>query len=134
VLRRSWSDVVLKGLEPEKPTVAMSASDAADLSRLRRGGNLIDHLPGSRTVIGHVVIVCQIVELVGPLGVADQVINPFLHRHLTPDLPPAIAAFPAGEPRPCSFCDLDPASSPRRRCHRMACARDNQSAIHFQYR
>jgi len=56
-------------------------------------GKLIDHLPGSRTVIGHVVIVCQIVELVGPLGVADQVINPFLHRHLTPDLPPASPHF-----------------------------------------
>jgi hypothetical protein len=37
VLGRRWPDVVLKGLEQEEPTVALSASDAADLARCRRG-------------------------------------------------------------------------------------------------
>ncbi len=37
VLRRRWSDLVIKELEQEAPTVAMSPSDAADLGRCRRG-------------------------------------------------------------------------------------------------
>ena len=37
VLRRRWPDVVVKGLEQEQPAVAMTAEDAADLGRCRRG-------------------------------------------------------------------------------------------------
>ena len=37
VLRRRWPDVVVKELEQEEPTVAMSPEDAADLGRCRRG-------------------------------------------------------------------------------------------------
>ena len=37
VLRRRWPDVVVKELEQEEPTVAMTAEDAADLGRCRRG-------------------------------------------------------------------------------------------------
>jgi hypothetical protein len=37
VLRRRWPDVVVKELEQETPTVAMSPADAADLGRCRRG-------------------------------------------------------------------------------------------------
>jgi hypothetical protein len=37
VLRRRWPDVVAKSLEQEKPTVAMTAEDAADLGRHRHG-------------------------------------------------------------------------------------------------
>ena len=37
VLRRRWPDVVVKGLEQEEPAVAMTADDAADLGRCRRG-------------------------------------------------------------------------------------------------
>jgi hypothetical protein len=36
-LRRRWPNVVVKSLEQEKPTVAMTAEDAADLGRHRRG-------------------------------------------------------------------------------------------------
>jgi hypothetical protein len=36
-LRRRWSDLVMKELEQEAPTVAMSPGDAADLGRCRRG-------------------------------------------------------------------------------------------------
>ena len=36
-LRRRWSDAVVKELEQEEPTVAMTAEDAADLGRCRRG-------------------------------------------------------------------------------------------------
>ena len=39
-LRRRRPDVVIKRLEQEEPTMAMSASDAADLGRCRRG---VDH-------------------------------------------------------------------------------------------
>ena len=37
VLRRRWPDVVVKELEQEEPTVAMSPDDAADLGQCRRG-------------------------------------------------------------------------------------------------
>ena len=37
VLHPRWPDVVIKALEQEEPTMAMSASDAADLGRCRRG-------------------------------------------------------------------------------------------------
>jgi hypothetical protein len=37
VLRRRWPDVVVKELEQEEPTVAMSPGDAADLGRCCRG-------------------------------------------------------------------------------------------------
>ncbi len=37
VLRRRWPEVVVKGLEQEVPTWAMTAEDAADLGRCRRG-------------------------------------------------------------------------------------------------
>ena len=37
VLRPRWPDIVVKDLETEEPTVAMSAHDAADLGRCRRG-------------------------------------------------------------------------------------------------
>jgi hypothetical protein len=37
VLCRRWPDVVVKGLEQEEPAVAMTAEDAADLGRCRRG-------------------------------------------------------------------------------------------------
>jgi hypothetical protein len=37
VLCRRWPDVVLKGLEREEPTWAMTPDDAADLGRRRRG-------------------------------------------------------------------------------------------------
>ena len=37
VLRRRWPDVVVKELEQEEPAVAMTADDAADLGRCRRG-------------------------------------------------------------------------------------------------
>jgi hypothetical protein len=37
VLRRRWPDVVVKSLEQEQPVVAMTAEDAADLGRCRRG-------------------------------------------------------------------------------------------------
>ena len=37
VLRRRWPDFALKELEQETPTVAMTAEDAADLGRCRRG-------------------------------------------------------------------------------------------------
>ena len=36
-LRRRWPDVVVKELEQETPTVAMSPADAVDLGRCRRG-------------------------------------------------------------------------------------------------
>jgi hypothetical protein len=34
---RRWPEVVVKGLDQEVPTVAMSPSDAPDLGRCRRG-------------------------------------------------------------------------------------------------
>jgi hypothetical protein len=37
VLRRRWPEVVVKTLEQEQPTVAMTAEDAADLGRHHRG-------------------------------------------------------------------------------------------------
>ena len=37
VLSRRWPDVVLKDLAQEEPTLAMTAEDAADLGRGRRG-------------------------------------------------------------------------------------------------
>jgi hypothetical protein len=37
VLRRRWPDAVVKSLEQEEPTVAMTAEDAADLGQCRRG-------------------------------------------------------------------------------------------------
>jgi hypothetical protein len=37
VLHRRWPDVIIKSLEHEDPTVAMSPCDAADLGRCRRG-------------------------------------------------------------------------------------------------
>ena len=37
VLRRRWPGVALKELGQERPTVAMTADDAADLGRCRRG-------------------------------------------------------------------------------------------------
>ena len=37
VLRRRWPEVMVKGLEQEVPTWAMTAEDAADLGRCRRG-------------------------------------------------------------------------------------------------
>jgi hypothetical protein len=37
VLRRRWPDVVVKDLEHEEPTWAMTADDAADLGSRRRG-------------------------------------------------------------------------------------------------
>jgi hypothetical protein len=37
VLRHRWPDVVVKCLEQEEPTVAMSPGDAADLGRCHRG-------------------------------------------------------------------------------------------------
>ena len=37
VLRRRWPEVVVKGLEQEQPAVAMTAENAADLGRCRRG-------------------------------------------------------------------------------------------------
>jgi hypothetical protein len=37
VLRRRWPDLVMKSLEQEAPTVAMTAEDATDLGRHRRG-------------------------------------------------------------------------------------------------
>jgi hypothetical protein len=37
VLRRRWPNAVVKELEQEEPTVAMTAEDAADLGRCRRG-------------------------------------------------------------------------------------------------
>jgi hypothetical protein len=37
VLRRRWPDVVVKTLEQERPAVAMTAQDAADLGSRRRG-------------------------------------------------------------------------------------------------
>jgi hypothetical protein len=37
VLRRRWSDLVMKELEQEAPTVAMPPGDAADLGQCRRG-------------------------------------------------------------------------------------------------
>ena len=37
VLRRRWPDVVLKDLAQEEPAWAMTADDAADLGRCRRG-------------------------------------------------------------------------------------------------
>jgi hypothetical protein len=37
VLRCRWPDVVVKELEQETPTVAMTPADAADLGRCRRG-------------------------------------------------------------------------------------------------
>ena len=37
VLRPRWPDIVVKDLEAEEPTVAMSARDAANLGRCRRG-------------------------------------------------------------------------------------------------
>ena len=36
-LRRRWPEVVVKGLEQEVPTWAMSPADTADLGRCRRG-------------------------------------------------------------------------------------------------
>jgi hypothetical protein len=36
-LHRRWPDLVMKSLEQEAPTVAMTAEDAADLGRCRRG-------------------------------------------------------------------------------------------------
>ena len=36
-LRRRWPDVVVKDLEQEEPTWAMTADDAADLGSRRRG-------------------------------------------------------------------------------------------------
>jgi hypothetical protein len=37
VLHRRWPDVVVKSLEQEQPAVTMTAEDAADLGRRRRG-------------------------------------------------------------------------------------------------
>jgi hypothetical protein len=37
VLRRRWPDTTVKEFEQETPTVAMTAEDAADLGRCRRG-------------------------------------------------------------------------------------------------
>jgi hypothetical protein len=37
VLRRRWPNAVVKGVEQEAPTVAMSPADAADLGLCRRG-------------------------------------------------------------------------------------------------
>ncbi len=37
VLHRRWPEVVVKSLEQEEPAVAMTADDAADLGRCRRG-------------------------------------------------------------------------------------------------
>jgi hypothetical protein len=37
VLSRRWPDLVMKELKQEEPTVAMTAEDAADLGRCRRG-------------------------------------------------------------------------------------------------
>jgi hypothetical protein len=37
VLRRRWSDLVMKEFEQEAPIVAMSSGDAADLGQRRRG-------------------------------------------------------------------------------------------------
>jgi hypothetical protein len=37
VMRRRWPDAIVKSLEREEPAVAMTADDAADLGRCRRG-------------------------------------------------------------------------------------------------
>jgi hypothetical protein len=37
VLRRRWPGILVKILEQEQPAVAMTAEDAADLGRCRRG-------------------------------------------------------------------------------------------------
>ena len=37
VLRRRWPEVVVKSLEQEEPTVAMSSRDATDIGQRRRG-------------------------------------------------------------------------------------------------
>jgi hypothetical protein len=37
IVRQRWPDIMVKSLEREEPTVAMSPADAADLGRCRRG-------------------------------------------------------------------------------------------------
>jgi hypothetical protein len=55
VLRRRWPDVVVKSLEQEEPTVAMSPDDAAALGRRCRGVEplrIVNHAP-ARSAGGH---------------------------------------------------------------------------------